>query len=356
MSAQPNSNCLKFSPVLFFLLFFQISLAQTNKKNPKELGIETHSELDASVQYNAKALGNDLVAMLWTDTLVYKRELGQFDSRTVVPVTGASKWLTTVLVLKMVEEGKISLDDKVGQYIPIFDTYGKSYITLRHCLSNFTGIQSDNKLFSRKKFKSLQEEVESYAKKEIQSNPGEEFRYNDLGFNIAGRVLEIVSKKKFDMLIKQKLFNPLGMRRSTFSTMDGSAIDPANGGQSSADEMMRFLQMLLNNGKINGQQFLSEESVNELRTITAKAEQIVTPPRTVAEYGYALGSWVIESGEDNQATALSGAALTGTWPLVDWCRGYAFLVLTKRANSEQKKEGYVQMKEAIDNSVQSNCN
>src|SRR5690606_18548627 len=99
-------------------------------------------------------------------------------------------------------------------------------------------IQSDNKLFSRKKFKSLQEEVESYAKKEIQSNPGEEFRYNDLGFNIAGRVLEIVSKKKFDMLIKQKLFNPLGMRRSTFSTMDGSAIDPANGGQSSADEMM----------------------------------------------------------------------------------------------------------------------
>src|SRR5213596_2108925 len=116
MTCKFSSTCLKFSPFLFFMLVFQSSFAQTNKKNPKEVGIENYSELDGLVKKNAKALGNDIVAMVWTDTLVYKRELGEFDARTVVPVEGASKWLTAVVIMKLVDEGKLSLDDKIGKY------------------------------------------------------------------------------------------------------------------------------------------------------------------------------------------------------------------------------------------------
>ena len=355
MSAKITNHCLKFSPALLFLLFFQFSFAQGNKKNPKEIGIEQYASLDALVQQQAKALGGEVVSLLWTDTLVYKREIGGFDARTVVPVHGASKWLTAALVMKMVEEGKLSLDDKVGQYLPIFDTYGKSYITLRHCLSHYTGIQSDNKLFAKKKFSSLEDEVASFAKKEIQTNPGTEFRYSEIGYTIAGRILEIVSKKKFDMLAKQKLFNPLGMRKTTFGTLDGSVIDPSNGAQSTAEEMLRFLHMLLDKGQFNGQPFLSEASIKEIRTIYTKPEQVVFTPKTTEGLGYALGSWVVETGKDQEASALSGAAITGTWPLVDWCRGYAFLLMTKSENSEKKKEIYTRLKEAVDENHASTC-
>lgn len=76
--------------------------------------------------------------------------------------------------------------------------------------------------------------------------------------NIAGRILEIVTKKKFDMLIKQQLLTPLGMRKTSFSELDGGAVNPSGGAKSSADEYLIFLKMLLNNGMHKGQQFLSE--------------------------------------------------------------------------------------------------
>lgn len=356
MSYNFRINCLKFSSVAIFLLFLQTATAQVNKRQPKELGTEQFSSLDALVLHNQKGLGNNLVAMVWTDTLVYKRELGEFDSRTLSPLASASAWLTTALVLKMAEEGKISLDDKVSQYIPLYESYGKTYITIRHCLSNYTGIQSESGgLLGKKKFNSLEEEVESFAKKEIKSNPGTEFSFSHIGINIAGRILEIVSKKKFDMLIKQKLFNPMGMRKTTFSTLDGSAINPFSGAQSTAEEYMKFLKMLLNKGNYNGQQILSMESINELRRMQTKPGEIKYSPKSTEGFGYALGSWVIDEGNDGIADALFASGIPGPWPVVDWCRGYAFLLILKNVPGEQKKEIFLQMKDAVDERMKGKC-
>ncbi|MFX8797496.1 serine hydrolase domain-containing protein, partial [Acinetobacter baumannii] len=83
------------------------------------------------------------------------------DKRTVVPIASCSKWLTAALVMVLVDEGKISLDDKVTKYIPEFAKYSKGYITIRHCLSHQTGIEQEPiKLLSilqRKKFPNLEE-------------------------------------------------------------------------------------------------------------------------------------------------------------------------------------------------------
>src|SRR6185503_16242305 len=126
------------------------------------------------------------------------------------------------------------------------------YITIRNCLSHMTGIEDEGKLLKklleRKKFSSLEEEVNAFGSREIRANPGTDFWYGNVGLNIAGRILEIISKKKFDILIKSKLFTPLGMRKTTFSTMDGSAVNPSGGALSTADDYMKFLVMLLNKG------------------------------------------------------------------------------------------------------------
>ena len=308
---------------------------------------------------NQKLLGDNLVVMIWTDTLVYKRELGEFDSKTVAPIASGSKWLTAALVMLMVDEGKITLDDKVSKYIPDFELYGKNYITIRHCLSHYTGVRVETGLkgfFARKKFASLKEEAISYARSEIQANAGEEFRYSTVGLNIAGAVLEIVSKKKFDMLIKQKLFNPLGMRKTSFGTLDGSPPNPSGGAISTAEEYMHFLQMLLNNGKFRGVQILSEASIKEMRKMHTVPEQIKYTPKAGEGFGYGLGSWVLEEGKDGMANVLSSPGLFGTWPMVDWCRGYACIFFVKSLlNGEQKKDIYMQMKDAIDEKIHRKC-
>jgi hypothetical protein len=95
--------------------------------------------------------------------------------------------------------------------------------------------------------------------------------------------------------------------------------------------------------------------VNELRKIQTSTELIKSAPKTAMGFNYALGSWAIEE-KDGMATSLSSPGLFGSWPMVDWCRGYAFLFLTKTMLNEQKKDVYMQMKDAVDEKVPSKCN
>ncbi|HEV7622412.1 MAG TPA: serine hydrolase, partial [Flavisolibacter sp.] len=258
-----------------------------------------------------------------------------------------------------VDEGKISLDDYISKYIPLYETYNKRYITIRQCLSHMTGIQAEPvrllKLLERKKYNSLEDEVNSFAKKEISANPGTDFYYSNIGINIVGRILEIISKKKFDMLIRSRLFIPLGMRQTTFSTLDGSAINPSGGAQSNANEYMHFLQMLLNNGMYNGVRVLSETSIKQLRQTLTTQEQIKYAPIVAKGYNYALGSWVVEENEQHQATILACPGLFGTWPVVDFCRGYACIFFVKTLLGEQKRDVYEQLIEALDEKLPSRC-
>jgi CubicO group peptidase (beta-lactamase class C family) len=365
MSYKVRSICMKVMPLAVFLLFFQPGYTQSN-----------WSELDKELQSRQKLLGTNVVAMIWKgDSLVYKKEMGDFNIKTQAPIASCSKWLTAALIMQLIDEGKISLDDKVGKYIPEFNRYGKSYITIRHCLSHMTGIEDEGnllkKLFQRKKFSSLEEEVNSFAAREIRTNPGTDFWYGNIGLNIAGRVAEVVTKKKFDLLIKQRLFTPLGMRKTTFSTPDVSAVNPSGGAQSTAEDYMKFLVMLLNKGKHNGVQIIKESSVEMMMQMQAAPEIVKYAPKSAEGYGYAMGSWVmetsinpgfsnIETGNISQKktipTALASPGLFGTWPMIDYCRGYAYLVFVKSLLGDERADAHRELKKVIDKQITSICN
>lgn len=341
--------CLKSSLIAVFLLILQASHSQYN-----------FSGLDQAIQAKQKVLGKDFVVLLWKkdDTLIYKKEIGEFNSKTAAPIASCSKWLTAALVMQFVDEGKISLDDKISQWLPEFARYGKNYITIRHCLSHFTGIDEETKflkkLMQRSRFASLEEEVNSFARREIRTNPGTDFWYGNIGLNIAGRVLEVISKKRFDVLMKQKLFNPMTMRRSSFTTLDASAVNPSGGASSTPEDYMKFLVMLLNKGKYAGKQILSEASVEQLMQIHTKPEQIKYAPKSATGYNYALGSWIVEE-KDGKATALASPGLFGTWPMIDLCRGYAYLVFVKNFLGEERAEVHLELKGLVDEQIKSTC-
>lgn len=353
MSRYLKTVCLKFSAAALFLLILQTAEAQKSKKNEKEYGVELYPDLAATLTRYQKQLGSEYVALIWRDTMIFRKESGDFNLKSEAPLAGASKWLTTALIMLLAEEGKLSLDDKITQYLPIYSNYGKNYITIRHCLSHFTGIQMNNKLMENK-VESLEDEAVSFAKREIQTNPGTEFNYNTGGFMIAGRIAEIVTKKKFDQLIKSRLFNPMGMSKTTFSQPDGSGVNPSDGARTTAYDYIRFLSMLLHNGKYNGKQILSEESVKEMRRMQTSDGTVKFGPRALTGVNYALGSWVLEN-KDGEATALLSSGIFGIYPVVDWCRGYAFLFLPKELLKEQEAETIQQIKGAIDGKVQSRC-
>jgi CubicO group peptidase (beta-lactamase class C family) len=349
MSYKLTLICLKSSLLAICLLLLQSLMAQYN-----------FQDLTQELQSRQKLLGKDAVLLLANkDTLIYKKETGDFNAKTVAPIASASKWLTAALTMQFVDEGKLSLDDKVTKWLPEFEKYGKNYITIRLCLCHETGIADDanflKKMLGRKKFSSLEDEVNSFAATDIRTNPGTDFWYGNIGLNIVGRVLEIISKKRFDVLVKQKLFNAVGMHRTSFTTLDGSATNPSGGATSTADDYMKFLVMLLNKGKVAGKQVLSEESVERLKELQTKSVKITFAPKAAEGFGYALGSWVVEE-KDGKATSLACPGLFGTWPMVDFCRGYAYLFVVKSFLGEEKADAHIALKKTVDEQMKSSCN
>lgn len=342
MALNQAIRCLISSKLFIFLLFFQSVFAQRDLSSFEQVLLK-----------NKDLLGKDFTVMVRdsANNLVYAKNFGVFDSKTVVPIASCSKWLTAAIVLTYVDEGKISLDDKVSRWLPEFERYGKSYITIRHCLSHLTGIEDDGRIvkriLQRKKFSSLEEEVNSFAGREIRMNAGQDFWYGNIGLNIAARVLEVITKKKFESLATSRLFRPLGMTKTSFANQDGSPPNPSGGAKSNADDYMKFLMMLLRDGMHNGKQVLSKSSVDLLRRVQTAGLPVTYAPASANGFQYALGSWVIES-KDGRATSLTSPGLFGSWPMVDFEKGYAYLVVVKNFLKEERAGIHVELKRELD--------
>jgi CubicO group peptidase (beta-lactamase class C family) len=170
--------------------------------------------LDQVLEANQKNLDKNFTVLVYKNNqLVYGREMGEAKANLPVAVGSISKWLTAALTMTLVDQGKLNLDDKVSTYLPIFKTYGKAYITVRQCLTHFTGLAGPGiESFHPGRYANLEAQVNDLcAKREIGTNPGTEFRYTDAGYAIVGRVLEVITKKSFALLAKETLFRPLNM-------------------------------------------------------------------------------------------------------------------------------------------------
>jgi CubicO group peptidase (beta-lactamase class C family) len=348
MSYKTVFNCVKVSLIAVFLLILQTSKAQYN-----------FTELDQKLITLKKELGGNFSLLVYRDgKIIYDKSIGEFTTKTQVPIASCSKWLTAALVMVLVDEGKLSLDDKVSKFLPIYNKYSKGYITIRQCLSHLTGIESEpiklSNLIKRNKYNSLEEEVEEFAtKKEIMSNPGLEFRYSNIGLNIAGRIIEIVSRRGFEQVMQEKILRPLQMRNTSFSSFN--AVNPSGGAVSTANDYMNFLVMILNKGMYNGKRILSEASIELMQTAQTTSPMIKYAPNVAIGYNYGFGEWIQETDENGKSTIVSSPGLFGTWPLIDKCRNYASIIVTKELLNEEKRESYMLVKKLIDQQIIANC-
>jgi CubicO group peptidase (beta-lactamase class C family) len=325
------------------------STAQKLKNNQVDI-----PEITSGLEKYKKDLGNDFVVIVYKDGKdVYRREFGEMRATTQEPIGAASQWLTAALVMSYVDEGKITLDDKLGDYLPIFQSYSKGYITMRMCLSHTTTIESDPPIFrtalKKKKFDTLEEEVASFAKdRNMKGRQGTQFYYGTVGPNIAGRVLELVVKRPFDRVMRDRLGKQLGWRRTNFMSDGVYAENPSAGAKSSPDDYMKFLTMLLNKGMVGDKRVLSEASVNELMKKQTGAASIAYTSPVSQGNDYGFGCWIQEKDEAGIGTLVNCPGVTGTWPWINRSKGYAAIVFTKGDLPEQKRMVFEEIRELIE--------
>ncbi|MFZ9743314.1 MAG: serine hydrolase domain-containing protein [Chitinophagaceae bacterium] len=346
MSAIFNYLCRKCSLALIFMLFLQSADAQD------------FNNLQTILKSNAKNLGKQYTIVVQKGGKnIFLSETDELKLKIPTAIGHASAWISAALVMTFIDQKKLSLDDPIAKYLPEFKKNMKGYITVAHCLTQTTGLDADAsgivKVAQKNKFLNLDEEVSFYAtKKLIVDNPGEAFSYSNVGLNILGKVMEIISKKSFDRLAAERIFRPLGMRTASFFNEDGNAPNPTSGATCSAFDYLNFMQMIANKGLFNGKQVLSEHAVNTLLTIHHPDLRIRYTPENTKGFKYTMGSWAESTDENGKGIVFSSLGPTGAITWFDSNKKYFAAILSSELQNSQRFQLINQIRRSIEESVE----
>ena len=292
---------------------------------------------------------------------------------TIFRIASMTKPVTSVAIMMLVEEGKVSLTDPVSRYIPAFRdarvgvrgdgttlTYEavKRQMTVRDLLSHRSGLSygfieggavgeayrsgnvSDGLTVTDG---SLAENMDRLAKAPLVSQPGAEWHYS-LGIDVLGRIVEVASAMPFDVFLRDRIFTPLKMVDTGFDvpeskwarfaqvySPDGNGgirpmKDPERFGNtfmspwayykapkkyfsggaglaSTASDYVRFAQMLLNGGELDGVRLLGSKTVEAM---TVSHTEDIPGPEGGPGSGFGLGFRVVTNLAEMQQIGSEG--------------------------------------------------
>jgi CubicO group peptidase (beta-lactamase class C family) len=267
------------------------------------------------------------------DRIVYQQPVGYRDlaAKAAMPanamfwIASTSKPMTVTAFMMLVDEGKVSLDDPVEKYLPEFhgqmvkaskDARAPSGspvssalvpanhpILVREILSHTSGLRFKSAAQpGALDTLSLKDSVLSFAAEPLLFQPGTSWSYSNEGIDTAGRIIEVVTGMPYERFMQQRLFDPLGMKDTTFwpnaeqltRLAEAYKVDPntkelvrvpidqltyplsdrehrfpmpAGGLFSTADDVAKFCQMILNGGTLTGKRYISPASLHAMTSV-----------------------------------------------------------------------------------------
>lgn len=268
-----------------------------------------------------------------------KNKIDEMTEDTVFDLASLTKVIgTTTVILQLMEEGRLTLDDKVADYLPIQN----QQLTIRHLLthtSDFQGyIMNRDQLKAQPLAQALLDEMQ----------PGESMgkvvTYSDINFLYLGWIIEYLEQCPVQKVIHKRVIQPLHLKTMTFhpkdddcapteGTLQGCVHDPktqrlqAHSGSaglfSNISDLIRFVQCYLNGGN----PLLKDTTINQLPTSYSNSER-----------PYSLG-WNLEIV--NHHYVLTHTGYTGTYLLIDLNDKQGFIFLSNRIHPVDDKETYI---------------
>ncbi len=161
--------------------------------------------------------------------VVFKKGYGFADFEWKIPNTPDTKFrigsitkqFTSTVIVQLVDEGILSLDATLSSVLPYYRTDTGSRITVHHLLTHTSGIPSYTGLpnfmrdVSRNPY-GVREFVEKYCSGDLEFEPGSRFLYNNSGYFLLGAMIEAVTNKPYAQVLRERVFEPLGMAASGY--------------------------------------------------------------------------------------------------------------------------------------------
>jgi uncharacterized protein YbbC (DUF1343 family)/CubicO group peptidase (beta-lactamase class C family) len=222
---------------------------------------------------------------------------------TVFDIASLTKVIaTTPSLMKLFEQGRFRLNDKITDYIPEFQG-GKSDITIRQLFTHFSGLQPDVPL--QPVWSGYQTGIRLACTTPPSGPPGVKFVYSDINFLLLGELVHRLSGKPLNEYARENIWLPLGMKDTTYQPpassipriapterpskasppLRGVVHDPTArymggvaghaGVFSTAADLARFAQMMLNKGELNGVRLFSPLTIEKFTEPQSPADQPV---------------------------------------------------------------------------------
>lgn len=282
---------------------------------------------------------------------------------TLFGVMSMTKPISATALMILVDEGKVSIDDPVSKYIPAFANAKTksgepvSDLKIRHLLTHTSGLGGDQGCYE-----SLEATANALAARPFDFQPGERWQYGP-SINVVGRIVEVVSGKPFDEFLRERILDPLAMSETTFhpsedqrkrmavlykKSADGKSLEPGerwsgagepgcvpnpSGGLfSTAADMDRFYQMILNGGELDGHRIVSADAVRQMTSVqTGDLQTGFTPGNA-----WGLGWCIVREPQDVTAALSPGSfghgGAYGTQGWVDPVKKRVFVLMIQRAD------------------------
>ncbi len=273
-----------------------------------------------------RTLAGAVTLVATKDRIVYLQPIGYRDLAAKSPmqtdslfwIASTTKPMTVTAFMTLVDEGKVGLDDPVEKYLPEF--HGQRVATkskdpnapaaapvvaghpirIREILSHTSGLPfRSGAQIGVLDALPLKEAVNSFAAEPLNYQPGTDYAYSNEGINTAARIIEVITGMPYELYMQQRIFDPLGMKETTFwpdatqlhriavsykydeasRTLLPIQIDqltyplddrthrfpmPAGGLFSTASDVAKFAQMILNGGIANGHRIVSAAAIHEM--------------------------------------------------------------------------------------------
>lgn len=265
------------------------------------------------------------IAVVRNDSVIFSEGYGErvlgsgepVDENTLFAIASTTKAMTVGALGMLVDEGELDWDDRVARHLPALefeDPYVERHVTIRDLLTHRTGVSRDDNVWIAAPFDRT--EILRRVRHLPQSGGFRTgYGYNNIMYMVAGEVVAAASGMEWDDFLQTRIFDPLGMERSTTRTAVVDATDnvasghtryqgrilpmprrnydalgPAGSVWSSAEEMAQWVRLHLGDGTFEGRQLLEPETIEEMREPqefirTDTASQRLFPTRNFRAYG-----------------------------------------------------------------------
>ena len=205
------------------------SLKKQVEKKLKYFPKEKTARIDSVISFfYQKGAFNGSVLIKQNGKIILSKGYGLADKEKTISASDSTQYrigsltktFTSLLIMQLVAENKLSVQDTIGKYLP---AYVHKHITIQQLLTHTSGIPSytnnGEKLLSvMQKEQSLKEIVSSLCSDPLEFASGSQFHYSNSGYTILARIIEIITGKDYGQVLNERIFTPLSMFQTSFGT------------------------------------------------------------------------------------------------------------------------------------------